>query len=103
MVMPQLFALLTLAAGCNCAVQSMAILLRSFKCEPFLMQSIVVATLTLALSTLTTARWGNTGAAFSYFFATSVIGMPYAGAIFVHARRGYLSKIALVLQPDVSG
>jgi hypothetical protein len=103
MVLPQLFAVLMLAAGCNCAVQNMAIVLRSFKCEPFLMQSIVVATLTLMLSALTVARWGNVGAAFSYFIATAVIGMPYAGAIFVRARRGYLSKIALVLQPDVSG
>lgn len=102
MVMPQLFAVLVLAAGSNCAVQCVAILLRSFKCEPFLMQSIVVAALTLALSALTAARWGNAGATFSYFFATSVIGMPYAGAIFIRARRGYLSKVALVFQPDVS-
>jgi hypothetical protein len=103
MVVPQLFAVLVLAAGSNCVVQSMAILLRSFKCEPFLMQSIVVAAITLVFAAITAARWGNAGATFSYFFATSVIGMPYAGAIFVRARRGYLSRIALALQPDVSG
>jgi hypothetical protein len=91
MVLPQLFAVLVLAAGCNCVVQSMAILLRSFKCEPFLMQSIIVATLTLLLTALTATRWGNAGATFSYFFATAVIGMPYAGAIFVRARRSYLT------------
>jgi hypothetical protein len=103
LVMPQLFAVLVLAAGSNCVVQCMAILLRSFKCEPFLMQSIVVASLTLVFSALTVTIWGNVGATFSYFFATSIIGMPYAGAIFVRARREYLSKIALVLQPEVSG
>ena len=103
LVMPQLFAVLVLASGSNCVVQCMAILLRSFKCEPFLMQSIVVASLTLVFSALTVTIWGNVGATFSYFFATSIIGMPYAGAIFVRARRAYLSKIALVLQPEVSG
>lgn len=94
-VSPQLFALLVLAAGANFVVQSLAILLRSFKSEPFLIQSLAVALLTLLLAAMTAARWGNGGAAFSYFVATAVIGLPFAWAIFSHARRGYLAADAL--------
>ncbi len=90
-VSPQLFAVLVLAAGANCVVQSMATLLRSFKSEPFLPQSLVVASLTLLLAALTAPRWGNAGAAFSYLAATAVIGLPFAGIIFVRARRVYLT------------
>ena len=94
-VSPQIFAVLVLAAGANCAVQSMATLLRSFKSEPFLAQSLVVAVLTLLLAAWTAPRWSNAGAAFSYLVATAVVGLPFAGIIFVRARRGYLSRVAL--------
>jgi hypothetical protein len=90
MVSPQLFAVLVLGAGANCAVQSLAALLRSFKSEPFLLQSLTVAALTLVLAALTAARWGTAGAALSYLVATALFGLPFAGSIFVHARRGYL-------------
>jgi hypothetical protein len=94
-VSPQLFVLLVLAAGANFVVQSLAILLRSFKSEPFLIQSLAVASLTLLLAAMTAARWGSGGAAFSYFAATTLIGLPLAWAIFAHARRGYLAVDAL--------
>jgi hypothetical protein len=90
-VSPELFAALMLAAGANCVVQSLAILLRSFKAEPFLMQSLVVASLTLALAALAAPRWGNAGVGLSYLAATAGAGLPFALAIFMHARRGYLS------------
>jgi hypothetical protein len=95
MVSPQLFAVLVLAAGANCVVQSLATLLRSFKSEPFLAQSLAVASLTLALAGATASRWGNAGAALSYLFATAVIGLPFAWAIFARARRDYLNLGAL--------
>lgn len=90
MVSPQLFAVLVLAAGANCVVQSLAILLRSFKNEPYLVQSLVVATTTLVLGAATAVRWGNAGAAFSYLAASTGIGLPLALAIFLRARRTYL-------------
>jgi hypothetical protein len=90
MVSPWLFAVLVLAAGASCAVQSLAVLLRSFKREPFLVQSLVVAALTLSLGTPAAARWGNAGAALSYLVATAVVGLPFAGAIYLRARRRYL-------------
>jgi len=88
---PLLFALLMLASGANCLVQSLAILLRSFKYEPFLGQSVSVALLTLLLATLTASRWGNTGATFSYLIVTALLGLPFAWSIFVRARRRYMS------------
>jgi hypothetical protein len=103
MVSPKLFAVLMLAAGANFIVQSLALLLRSFKSEPFLAQSLVVASLTLLLAAFTAARWGNTGAALSYFVATAVVGLPFALAIFARARRDYLSMIPLLIcvgEPD---
>ena len=90
-VPPQLFVVLVLAAGANCVVQSLATLLRSFKSEPFLMQSLVVASLTLLLAALTATRWGVAGVTLSYLSATALVGLPFAAVIFVRARHGYLT------------
>jgi len=88
---PLLFSLLVLTSGANFVVQSLGILLRSFKSEPFLAQSLVVAASTLTLAAVTASRWGNTGAALSYFSATAVIGLPFALTIFADARHRYLN------------
>jgi hypothetical protein len=91
MVSPQLFAVLLVAAGANCVVQSLGTLLRSFKREPFLGQSLAVASLTLLLAALTAPRWGTTGVTLSYLAATAGIALPSALRIFTRARRGYLA------------
>jgi hypothetical protein len=91
MVSPELFALLLVAAGANCVVQSLGTLLRSFKREPFLWQSLAVASLTLLLAVLTAPRWGTTGVTLSYLAATAGLALPSALRIFLHARRGYLA------------
>ncbi len=85
-----LFAALVLGSGANSVIQSIATFLRSFKLEPFLIQSCVVAALTLLLANLTARRWGNAGIAYSYLIATGFVGMPLALAVFVRARRRYL-------------
>lgn len=90
MVSPQLFAVLVLAAGANCVVQSLGILLRSFKREPFLWQSMAVASFTLLVAVLTAPRWGDTGVTLGYLVATVGISLPSALTIFVRARRRYL-------------
>jgi hypothetical protein len=89
MVPVGLFAALVLGAGANCAVQSMATVLRSFKREPFLAQSLTVASLTLGLAFLTAPRWGNAGAAFSYLAANAGVALPWAAIVFVRARKDY--------------
>jgi hypothetical protein len=96
MVSPRLFLLLILAAGANCIVQSLAALLRSFKSEPFLIQSLIVAALTLALGALTAPRWGIAGAAASYLIATGGVGLSFALVIFLRARRAYFGPGTLV-------
>jgi hypothetical protein len=103
MVSPQLFALLVLAAGANCVVQSLATLLRSFKSEPFLMQSLVGASLTLALAALTARRWGNAGVTLTYLASTAGVGLPFAISIFLHARRGYLAMGSLAISQGEAG
>lgn len=91
MIPLQLFAVLIVGAGANCVIQSFAMLLRSFKSEPFLVPSLVVASLTLVLVSLTATSWGNGGAAFSYLVATAFIGLPVAYVIYAGARRDYLA------------
>jgi hypothetical protein len=92
LVSPQLFIVLVAAAGANCAIQSLATLLRSFKREPFLIQSLIASSLTLALASLTAPRWGSAGAAFSYLTATAGFALPSALTIFARARRVYLGR-----------
>jgi hypothetical protein len=91
MVSPQLFAVLVLAAGANCVVQSLATLLRSFKREPFLWQSLAVASLSLLLAVFAAPRWSNAGVALGYLAVSAGIGLPSALTIFLRARRRYLS------------
>jgi O-antigen/teichoic acid export membrane protein len=97
MVPPQLFALLVLAAGASCVVQCLATLLRSFKREPFLVQSMVVASLTLLLAVFAAPRWGNAGVTLGYLAVSAGIGLPFALMTFARARRRYLSIGSLVV------
>jgi O-antigen/teichoic acid export membrane protein len=103
LVSPPIFAVLVLAAGANCAIQSLATLLRSFKTEPFLVQSLIAAALTLAFAALTTSRWGNAGAALSYLVATAGFALPSALTILARARRGYLVATACASCGDETG
>jgi hypothetical protein len=96
-----LFALLILGAGANHVVQSLAILLRCFKQEPFLIQSLAVASLTLLLAALTAARWGDAGTALVYFAVTAGIALPSALLIFARARRAYLAGGAITASKAV--
>jgi hypothetical protein len=99
MVSPQLFAVLVLAAGATCVVQSLATLLRSFKREPFLWQSLAVASLTLLLAVFVAPRWGNAGVTVGYLAISAGIGLPSALVIFARARNRYLA----ISQLAVSG
>jgi hypothetical protein len=103
MVSPELFAMLVLAAGAKCVVQSLGTLLRSFKREPFLAQSLAVASITLVLAGLTASRWGNTGVTFSYLAVTLGIALPSALTIFARARRGYLAMSPMAAGEGAAG
>jgi hypothetical protein len=97
MVSPQLFAALVLAVGASFVVQSLGILLRSFKREPYLWQSLAVALLTLLLAAFTAPRWGNAGVTLGYLAISAGIGLPSALVIFARARSRYLSIGSLVV------
>jgi hypothetical protein len=82
MASPQVFAVLLLTSMSAFIVQSMAIYLRSFKREPFLIQSVVVAGLTVLLSLATVKGWGLAGIMSSYLLCTGGIGLIVGLTIF---------------------
>ena len=82
MASPQIFVLLLLTSLSVFIVESMAIYLRSFKREPFLVQSIVVAVATVIFAVLAAKAWGIAGVAFSYFVCTGFIGLVYGMVVF---------------------
>src|SRR5712691_8832200 len=88
MASPQIFLLLLLTCVSAFIVQSMAIYLRSFKREPFLVQSIVVAVSTVILALLAAKIWSVVGVALSYFACTGVIGLVYGIVVFRHTPYG---------------
>jgi hypothetical protein len=81
-VSPGVFGLLLLASVSVFVVQSLAIYLRSFKREPFLVQAVVIAISTLLLAFLTSKRWGGAGAALVFLLCTGMLGLILAIVIF---------------------
>ena len=79
---PTIFAFLLVTAISTFAVQSMGVYLRSFKEEPFLIQSIVVVSLTAIGVIVAAPRWGSLGVAVSYFVSSGIVGVGTAVVIF---------------------
>jgi O-antigen/teichoic acid export membrane protein len=94
MVPVSLFALLVLGAAANHITQNLAVLLRSFKQEPFLGQSLVVASLNILLAAAAIPKLGALGAALSYLLATGAAGLPLAWLIYRRARRSFMPALA---------
>lgn len=82
MVDPAIFALLLVTVLSSFVVQSEGMYLRSFKCEPFLVQSMIVSGITVAACLLLARPWGNMGIAVSYLAGTGVVGLISGTAIF---------------------
>jgi uncharacterized membrane protein YadS len=79
-----LFLLLT-AIGSH-VIQSEAIYLRAHKCEPFLLQSVIVA-LSIAVSvSALTKMTGALGASLAYFAVLGVFGVAFATRTFLRKR-----------------
>ncbi|MGA2569498.1 MAG: hypothetical protein ABSF23_03185 [Terracidiphilus sp.] len=79
---PRIFVLLLATAIGSFLVQGLAVYLRSFKREPYLVQSVVVAALTTAVALLTAAHWGSAAIALDYFAVSGVLGLAWALLIF---------------------
>jgi len=89
MVPAWIFAVLVLGAGASHIVQSLAIVLRCFKREPFLGQSLLVAALTVLAASAAVPTMGDAGAAIGYLFANGCVGLPVACLIFARRRNEY--------------
>ena len=83
------FALLLLTAISAHIVQSEALYVRAHKVEPFLVQSIVIASATLGLMLLLVKPWGTLGVSLVYFVVLGVCGLISATLIFSSMRRGW--------------
>jgi O-antigen/teichoic acid export membrane protein len=77
-----IFLLLLLTALSSHVVQSEAIYLRAHKCEPFLVQSIVIAVCTAGSVVLLAKTSGALGVSIAYFIVLGVAGVISATAIF---------------------
>jgi hypothetical protein len=81
------FLLLLLTAASSHIVQSLALYLRAHKVEPFLLQSIVVASATAGLVLLMAKPYGTLGVSLAYFVVLGVAGLISASLIFARMRR----------------
>jgi O-antigen/teichoic acid export membrane protein len=81
-----IFLLLLLTALSSHVVQSEAIYLRAHKCEPFLVQSLVIALCTGASVVVFAKVSGALGVSLAYFVVLGVAGVISATAIFKSKR-----------------
>jgi O-antigen/teichoic acid export membrane protein len=86
---PVIFVFLLVTAISTFTVQSMAIYLRSFKKEPYLLQSLLISSLTAASVMLVAPRWGSWGIAVSYLLFTGFLGLITGTTIFRAKRKLY--------------
>lgn len=83
---PTIFVLLLITSISNFIIQSLGVYLRSFKREPYLLQSVVISGLTV-LSTLVFApRWGDLAVAVIYFNLSGAVASIWAITTFRHFR-----------------
>jgi hypothetical protein len=81
------FLLLLLTAASSHVVQSEALYLRAHKVEPFLVQSVVIASATAGLVLLLARSYGVLGVSLAYFAVLGIGGVISATIIFVRMRR----------------
>jgi hypothetical protein len=83
------FLFLLLTAIGNHVVQGEAIYLRAHKCEPFLVQSVLIAIATAASVTFFAKSSGSIGVAISSFVVLGMCGAISATAIFLSRRKAW--------------
>ena len=86
-----IFLLLLLTALSSHVVQSEAIYLRAHKCEPFLMQSVLIAVSTAASVVILARFSGALGVSIAYFAVLGIAGVISATTIFIIKRRQWAS------------
>jgi hypothetical protein len=99
-LLPPVFALLLLAALASHVIQSEALYLRAHKCEPFLMQSVGLAILSVGSTVLCARFWGAPAAVLGYFVCVGVLGVTSATYIFQKQRKMWEHAAAPGLAPS---
>lgn len=87
-----IFLLLLLTALSSHVVQSEAIYLRAHKCEPFLVQSVLIAVSTAASVVILARVSGSLGVSIAYFAVLGIAGVVSATTIFIIKRRQWASS-----------
>jgi hypothetical protein len=82
-----LFAVLAVTALSSNIVQSEALYLRAHKCEPFLLQSILLAALVSGSAFMLAKRYGATGIVWGYFVCMGLVALGSGTIIFRKKRR----------------
>jgi len=100
-VSPTAFAIILLGTIGTVYVQCVAIYLRSFKKEPLLWQSVLVASLTLLLCALTVPKMGSMGVSLSYLVGMGIVGLISCWLIFRNWRHKIRSEVSFI--PLVEG
>jgi hypothetical protein len=96
---PPVFALLLLTVLCSHIIQSEALYLRAHKCDPFLIQSVLLAILSAASTILCARLWGAPAVAAGYFACLGVLGVTSGTIIFQSKRRAWQRAAAQGLLP----
>jgi hypothetical protein len=91
---PVFFLLLATALSAH-VVQSEALYLRAHKCEPFLIQSILISSATAGSVLLLAKPWGTIGVSLAYFVVMGIAGVISATLIFRAKRRQWAAGIAV--------
>ncbi|MGO9863532.1 MAG: hypothetical protein ACLPLR_07965 [Terriglobales bacterium] len=86
-LLPPVFGLMLLTALGSHVVQSEALYLRAHKCEPFLIQSVLLAIVSAASTILCARFWGASAVVVGYFACLGVVGVTSGTYIFQRKRR----------------
>ena len=100
MISVPLFVLLAVTAICSHIVQSEALYLRAHKCEPFLLQSVLLAALVSASAFVSARAYGAAGVSWSYLVCMGLLGLTSGTIIFRTKRRewGYAAETPSTLR-----
>jgi len=89
MISVPLFAILAVTAICSHVVQCEALYLRAHKCEPFLLQSVLLAALVSTSAFVLARTYGANGVVSGYFVCMGVISLASGTIIFRKKRRAW--------------
>jgi hypothetical protein len=94
---PWAFGMLLLTTLVNQVVFSEALYLRAHKREPFLVNSVTGAFVTLGMTWVMAKYWGANEVALGIFLLTALLGLPWGTYIFISKRRQWHRSSASIV------